>query len=138
MNWLQRREIANKIYKYTDNNLDYTIDLSQSSQQLVNQVLSFFNSGSELVYPAKYIFCNIVYSYFLNKYFGLDFYTQLNDKNTLIDSPIYCLYSDYKEVYDQVLDIVLPNIEQNQHISKTRKYFKQEFLIADEDLSDIL
>ena len=138
MDWKQRREVANKLYKYNDNNLQYQIYDQQTDEKLTQQVIDFFNNGSELVYPAKYIFCNIVYSYFLAKYFELDFYTQLNDRCTLSDSPMYYVYDDNRLVYDKVLSVVLPNLEQYESISKTRKYFKQEFLIFDEDLSEVM
>lgn len=138
MDWLQRREIANKLYNYSDNNLDFVILNDQTDDQIISQVLSFFENGSELVYPAKYIFCNIIYSHYLAKYFNLDFYNQLSDSNTLSDSPMYYFYDDHKNVYDEVLNKVYDRLEQYESINKTRKYFKQEFLITDEDLSDIL
>ena len=138
MDWKSRRNLANQLYKYSDNNLQYTVEQSQTDQQLTDQVIDFFVNGSQLIYPAKYIFCNIVYCHFLSKYFNLDFYKQLDDKDTLPDSPMYCTYSDRKTVYDNVLSKILVNIESYDSISKTRKYFKQEFLIMDEDLSDIL
>ena len=100
-------------------------------------MIDYFNNGSELVYPEKYIFCNIVYSYYLNKYFGLDFYKMLDSALTIPDSPMYYYYSDNKFVYDQILKQILPKIESCQSIIKTRHYFKQEFLIDDEDISDV-
>lgn len=127
-----------KKYKhYSDENsiIDYK-DLND--QELIKLVLDFFFIESQCVYPAKYIFCNIIYSYYLHKYFDLDFYQQLDDKDTLINSPQYCLYSDRKNVYDQVIEKVYTQIEQLPSCRKTRLYFKQEFLIFDEDFSEIL
>ena len=137
--WQERRKTANKLYKYvyTDQNLDYQFDDNNQDQHLIDTVIDYFNNGSELVYPEKYIFCNIVYSYYLNKYFGLDFYKMLDSALTIPDSPMYYYYSDNKFVYDQILKQILPKIESFQSIVKTRHYFKQEFSINDEDISDV-
>ncbi len=139
LDWLQRRQLAYRLYRglFDDVNLKYTIIENQTDDQLVQQVLDFFENGSELIYPAKYIFCNIVYSYYLNKYFNLDLYRQLDDLNTLYDSPCPIVYHDRPNVYKRVLNVVLPKIETLQSVNKTRKYFKMEFLIADEDISEV-
>lgn len=126
-----------KYRHYSDENS--TIEYKDlNDQELVKQVLDFFFIESQCIYPAKYIFCNVIYSYYLQKYFGLDFYQQLDDKETLVNSPYYCLYSDRKYVYDQVIKTVYSQLEQLLSCRKTRLYFKQEFLIFDEDFSEIL
>lgn len=133
-----RRQKSNQFYQhYCDEVI--TVDYQTlNNQELIKQVLDFFFIECLCIYPAKYIFCNIVYSYYLQKYFGLDFYQQLNDKDTLTNSPYYCLYSDRKDVYDQVIEKVYTQIEQLPSCRKTRLYFKQEFLIFDEDFNEIL
>lgn len=138
--WKRRRRIAYKLYRgmFDDANQQYTIENEHDYDKLAEQVIDFFNNGSQLIYPAKYVFCNIVYSYYLNKYFGVLFYQALDDRQTLFDSPCPLLYSDAKSMYDRVLDVVLPNLESYQSIDKTRHYFKMEFLISDEDLSDVI
>lgn len=139
LSWMQRRKIAYKLYDglFNDNNLPIKVINNQTDEQLAEQVIDFFKNGSELIYPAKYIFCNIVYSYYLHKYFQCDFNAQLNDLNTLYDSPCPILYNDRPNVYKHVLTAINPNIETYQSTSKTRKYFKMEFLIDDEDISEV-
>ena len=139
LDYKQRRQLAYKLYNnlFVDLGNQYQIIDEQTDQQLTDQVLDFFNNGSKLIYPAKFIFCNIVYSYYLNKYFKLDFYQCLDDQTILDDSPCVCLYSQRRNVYDNVLKQVLPKIETFDSIIKTRKFFKQEYLINDEDLSDV-
>lgn len=139
LSWQQRRQLAYRLYSglFNDVNLPYTVIENQTDEQLAEQVIDFFKHGSELVYPAKYIFCNIVYSYYLHKYFQCDFNAQLNDLYTLYDSPCPVLYNDRSNVYKRVLDAINPNIEVYQSTTKTRKYFKMEFLINDEDLSEV-
>ena len=139
-NWKDRRKLAYRLYRglFDDVNLKYSIENQNDEQALTKQVLDFFENGSELIYPAKYIFCNIVYSYYLNKYFNVPFYQALDDKETLFDSPCCVLYSDAKQVYDTVIKKVIDRIDQLPSVVKTRHYFKMEFLIADEDISDVL
>ena len=133
-----RRQQARQFYhQFSDEQSKYSI-IEQSDQALIKQVLDFFFTESQCIYPAKYIFCNIIYAYYLQKYFNLEFYQSLDDKDTLIDSPIYCLYSDKKRVYDQVIKVVYNQIDLLSSCKKTRLYFKQEFLIFDEDFREIL
>ena len=134
----ERRKKSREFFKhYTDENVKITILKNQTEQELIEQVLSFFEKESSCIYPAKYIFCNIVYSYYLNKYFNLDFKECLSDTDVLKNSPIEYLYTAHKNVYDSILSKI-GNIEQYTSIKKTRLYFKQEFLIFDEDLTEIL
>lgn len=138
-NWIKRRELAYKIYKdqFTDV-CDYTIIDNQSDDQLTNQVIEFFRNGSELNYPAKFIFCNIVYGYYLSKYFGVDLYHALNDPTVLFDSPVQVLYNQKPTVYDRIIDQVINDIDDLPSVVKTRHYFKMEMLINDEDISDVV
>ena len=139
-NWKDRRQVAYRLYRglFNDVNLKYTVENGNDYDKLTDQVIDFFENGSQLIYPAKYIFCNIVYSYYLNKYFNVDFYKALDDKETLFDSPYCVLYSDAKQVYDNVIKKVIGQFDQLPSVVKTRHYFKMEFLIADEDISDVL
>lgn len=138
-NYLQeRRKKSREFFKqYTDENVKIEIVKDQTEQELIMQVLLFFETESQCIYPAKYIFCNIVYSYYLNKYFGLDFKECLADEDILKNSPIEYAYKDHMHVYDAIL-AKLNDIENYVSIKKTRLYFKQEFLIFDEDLTEIL
>lgn len=138
-NYLQeRRKKSRKFFKqYTDENVKIEIVKNQTEQELIEQVLLFFETESSCIYPAKYIFCNIIYSYYLNKYFNLNFKECLSDKNVLKNSPIEYSYKDHIEIYEAILS-KLKDIESYASIKKTRLYFKQEFLIFDEDLTEIL
>lgn len=139
-NWKDRRKVAYTLYRgmFDDCNLPYTIENDNDYRALTKQVLDFFEHGSELIYPAKYVFCNIVYSYYLNKYFNVPFYQALDDKDTLFDSPCPLLYNQAKSVYDEVIEKVIDRIDRLPSVTKTRHYFKMEFLIADEDISDVI
>lgn len=138
--WERRRRLSYKLYAglFDDVNLPYEIQNTNDDDALYHQVLYFFEHQSELIYPAKFIFCNIVYSYYLNKYFGEDFYESLDNKDLLADSPMILLYGDNKPLYDSILKEVMDRIETLPSVVKTRHYFKMEFLINDEDISDVL
>ena len=101
-----------------------------SENELVEQVVGFFEHGSELIYPAKYIFVNIVYAHLLEKYFGRPFYESLDDAELLDDSPIVVVYSQIKGVYDKVL-ARLGDIESYPSVKSTIEYFRREFLIEE-------
>lgn len=134
----ERRKKSREFFKqYTDENIKIEIVKDQTEQELITQVLLFFETESQCIYPAKYIFCNIVYSYYLTKYFSLDFKECLADKDVLRNSPVVYAYKDHMHVYDAILT-TLKDIECYASIKKTRLYFKQEFLVFDEDLTEIL
>lgn len=96
--------------------------------EFVDQVVGFFEHGSQLVYPAKYVFVNIVYAHLLEKYFHRPFYESLDDDKLLDDSPIVVVYSQIPNVYDKVL-ARLGNIEDYPSVASTADYFRREFLI---------
>jgi len=136
--WQKARKLSYILYRgmFNDTNLSYETK-NVHGEDLANQVIDFFEHGSLLVFPAKYVFCNIVYAYYLSKYFGEDFYKCLDDPEVLFDTPCKVLYSDDRIAYDIILRKVLPSIESYPSIVKTRHYFKMEFLINDEDISDV-
>ena len=129
LNFKQRRQVSNALNVYDDSNLPFIIKTNQSNEELYEEVINFFENGSELIYPSKYIFCNIIYSFYLEKYFGEDFYERLSSEDTLEDSPMYYTYKDNPDLYDKILDEVLPKLETYSSIEKTMYYFKQEFLL---------
>lgn len=139
LDWKARRKIAYKLYNglFDDYNLQYKVIKDQTDDQLIDQVIDFFINGSELIYPAKYIFCNIIYSYYLNKYFSVDFYQALDNIDTLYDSPCPVLYHDRPHVYNSIISAIIDRIELLPSVNKTRHYFKMEMLIDDEDISDV-
>lgn len=136
---LERREKSARIFKrYTDSNLQYST-LSLDDNALAKLVIKYFEAESELCYPAKYIFCNIVYAYYAEKYFKLPFYEALQWPELLANSPNEYLYKEHQQVYDAIIEKVLPCIEKYEKaIKKTRLYFKQEFCIYDEDLTPVI
>ena len=130
--WKVRQAKSYKEHKnnFGDSNLPHTFAWLPEDK-LVEQVVGFFEHGSELIYPAKYIFVNIVYAHLLEKHFGRPFYESLDDAELLDDSPIVVVYSQIKGVYDKVL-ARLGDIESYPSTKSTVEYFQREFLIEEE------
>ena len=128
MNWKNRRKLSYLYNDFDDINLPYTVRAYNSDEALVKEIVSFFINGSELIYPAKSYFVALVYAKLLEKYFGVDFYTALEDKELLPDDIFFVTYNNSREIYDSVLKII-GNPLDYEAAEKTKKYFYQEFMI---------
>ena len=126
--WKDRRRLAYLIYDFDDINLPYTY-IEESKEDLINRIILFFQTESELIYPAKSFFVAIVYSKCIEKFFNINFYTVLNDKELLPDDHFFKTYSEASEIYDKVLEKIT-DIWEYKSINATLKYFYQEFLIG--------
>lgn len=112
---------------WDDVNLPYIVNYNNIKEQVIN----FFNTESELIYPAKTIFVAIVYAKCLEKYFNIPFYESLSDIELLPDDMFFkdYNYNNNKELYDDIIDN-LKDIWYYESINKTVNYFKKEFLIC--------
>ena len=129
MDYKERRKLSYLINAFDDINLDY-IYIKQSDEDLIKLIIKFFNTESLLVYPAKSYFVAIVYAKCIEKYFHINFYDALSDKELLVDDKYFKPYLESKNIYDKVLESI-GDIYQYDSIDKTVKYFKQEYLIND-------
>ncbi len=123
----EKRKLSYLIHQFDDYNLPYSRQ-SLSKTKLIKQIVNFFKTESQLIYPAKSYFVAIVYAKCLEKYFKQDFYQSLDDIELLPDDPSFIPYNMSKEVYDLVLQEI-GDIWKYKSIEKTVDYFKQEFLI---------
>ena len=128
MNWKNRRKLSYIINDFDDVNLPYTVRTYDSDEALIKEIVYFFINGSELIYPAKSYFVALVYAKLLEKYFGVDFYTVLEDKELLPDDIFFVTYNNSREIYDSVLKII-GNPLDYEAAEKTKKYFYQEFMV---------
>lgn len=127
MDYKERRKLSYLINAFDDIGLDY-IYIKQSKEDLIKLIIKFFNTESLLIYPAKSYFVAIVYAKCIEKYFHINFYDVLNDKELLPDDKYFKTYNESKDIYDKVLESI-GDIYQYDSIDKTVKYFKQEYLI---------
>ena len=127
MDYKERRKLSYLINAFDDIGLDY-VYIKQSKEDLIKLIIKFFNTESLLIYPAKSYFVAIVYAKYIEKYFHINFYDALNDKELLPDDKYFKTYNESKDIYDKVLESI-GDIYQYDSIDKTVKYFKQEYLI---------
>ena len=127
MDYKERRKLSYLINAFDDIGLDY-IYIKQSKEDLIKLIIKFFNTKSLLIYPAKSYFVAIVYAKCIEKYFHINFYDALNDKELLPDDKYFKTYKESKDICDKVLESI-DNIYKYDSIDKTVKYFKQEYLI---------
>lgn len=121
---LQRRRLSYLLNDWDDVNLPY----EKNYENLEEQVVKFFENGSELIYPAKSYFVAIVYAKCLERYFGEDFYQSLNDNDLLPDDKYFQPYTADIDTYNTILASI-GDIWQYKSIEKTVGYFKKEFLV---------
>ena len=130
MTWQDRRKLSYLMHEFDDINLPYEYVIC-NNQELVDMVIKFFKTESQLIYPAKSYFVAIVYAYYIAKYFKEDFYSVLNNEDLLPDDMYFVPYKVTAAIYDKIL-YGIGDIKQYESIKKTLQYFKQEFLIGDE------
>ena len=128
MNWKNRRKLSYLYNDFDDINLPYIVKTYDSDKALIKEIVSFFINGSELIYPAKSYFVALVYAKMLEKYFGVDFYIALEDKELLPDDIFFVTYNNSREIYDSVVKIS-GNPLNYESSEKTKQYFYQEFMI---------
>ncbi len=119
-----KRKLSYLLNIWDDVNLPYIFN----NDNVEDQVVNFFLTESELIYPAKSYFVAIVYAKCLEKYFGGSFFEYLNDPELLPDDTYFKIYSQNKSTYDNIINRI-GDIWQYPSICKTVNYFKKEFLI---------
>lgn len=135
MDWKYRRKLSYLINDFNDTGLDYTVKKYGSDEELVNEIVDFFISGSKLIYPAKSYFVAIVYAKLLEEHFDENFYDCLSDKELLPDDYFFVPYNRNRNVYNAVLSKIGDPLEYKA-AEKTKEYFYQEFLLDGTDNKD--
>ena len=135
MDWKYRRKLSYLINDFNDTGLDYTVKKYGSDEELVNEIVDFFISGSRLIYPAKSYFVAIVYAKLLECYFNENFYDCLDDEGLLPDDSFFVPYNRNRNVYNAVLSKIGDPLEYKA-AEKTKEYFYQEFLLYGTDNKD--
>lgn len=117
------------MFDFDDIDLDYKEEYIDD-EHLIETIVNFFETESQLIYPAKSYFVAIVYAKMLEAYFDIPFYEALNTEDLLIDDVYFRRYKDHQCIYDKVLKAIPENFLELPSTEKTRKYFLQEFLIG--------
>ena len=135
MDWKYRRKLSYLINDFNDTGLDYTVKKYGSDEELVNEIVDFFISGSKLIYPAKSYFVAIVYAKLLEEHFDENFYDCLSDKELLPDDYFFVPYNRNRNVYNAVLSKIGDPLGYKA-AENTKEYFYQEFLLDGTDNKD--
>ena len=128
MDWKKIREISYLFNEFDDIDLPF-VYIDMDKNVLIDTIVNFFKTESDLIYPAKSYFVAIIYAKAIEKYFHKNFYLTLDDNRLLPDDFYFKTYTESKEIYDSVLDKI-DNVWQYPSINATLKYFYQEFLIG--------
>ena len=128
MTWKERRKLSYLINDFDDIDLPHRY-IKMNDEELISLIIHFFETESDLIYPAKSFFVAIIYAKNIEKIFGQNFYDVLNDKDLLPDDLYFKTYSEAQYIYDSVLNKI-EDIWNYKSINTTLKYFYQEFLIG--------
>ena len=120
----QLRQLSYLMNEWDDVSLDHKVNYND----IEDQIVKFFITESQLIYPAKSYFVAIVYAKCLEKYFKIPFYEALDYEDLLYDDKYFEKYSDSKHIYDNVIKRI-GDIWQYKSICKTVDYFMKEFLL---------
>lgn len=133
-----RRKLAYEFKQFDDYNLERIVYNSITDSELVEQIYNFFVSGSTLTYPAKSYFVAIVYAHCMHACFGMNVVDALTCTDLVIEDDFFVPYNTKsKPIYDAVLnklEVCLCPVTWMQSTKKTVDYFKEEFLIREDEL----
>lgn len=136
--WRKRRTLSYILNTNTfgDEHLPY-FEMPDSDIEKI--IVRFFETTSDLLYPAKSYYVAIIYAWLLNKYFGEDIKVALGYPDLLnYDDTHFSPYGPTnKEVYDNLIAKIIPGLNEGKYtasIASTVSYFNKEFLIDENRL----
>lgn len=129
-NLKKRRRLSYRLNQWDDVDLGYEVNFNN----IYEQVIEFFHSGSSLVYPAKSYFVAVIYASCMERFFQKDFYESLDDVELLPDDPYFIPYGKSPELYNRIIYNIKDSIWKYDSINTTVNYFKKEFLLEKGDL----
>ena len=137
----EKRKLSYLFKEFDDTNLARIVLNFATDDEIADSVIEFFVEGSALVYPPKSYFVAIVYAACMLKYFPEHFKD--------IVEPLKCVdlldkddffrpyFSKTAPIYNKILQwLERERIEILDYAStmKTHSYFKEEFLITEDEL----
>lgn len=137
----EKRNLSYLFKEFDDANLARIVLNSATDDEIADRVIGFFVEGSALVYPPKSYFVAIVYAACMLKYFPehfKDIVEPLKCVDLLDNDDFFSPYmSRTAPIYNKVLQwLERERIEILDYAStmKTHNYFKEEFLITEDEL----
>lgn len=140
----EKRELAYLFKEFDDIGLQRKVLNYVTDDEIADHVINFFFEGSALIYPPKSYFVAIVYAACMCKYFP-KYFTSLKEPlmcYDLIDKDdFFRPYSSAtSKLYNKILDELKDrgkDILTYESTIKTHRYFKEEFLITEEEIAGI-
>ena len=137
----EKRKLSYLFKEFDDTNLARIVLNFATDDEIADSVIGFFIEGSALVYPPKSYFVAIVYAACMLKYFPehfKDIVEPLKCVDLLDKDDFFRPYiSRTAPIYNKVLQwLERERIEILDYAStiKTHNYFKEEFLITEDEL----
>ena len=135
----------NIIQKPNDTNKEIIIKNSDPDE-LTQEVLNYFlKDTGQLIYPSKSYAVAIIYAYLLCKYFNIDIYESLKDKDLFQSTDKF--FSPYNDENSYVYDNVIEALQQKKlldfessivyQVKSSVGFFLKEFFIDHKDLDSI-
>ena len=127
--WKIKQELYHRL------NVVHEDDLSkvqiEKSDDIVNNAIRYFEERDVgWIYPSKSYVVAICYAWWLSQDFNEDFYDLLNDKDLLYgNDPYFRHYDASKDIYNAILDKVLPIEENKGMVPDIKKWYTAEFML---------
>ena len=138
----EKRKLAYLFKVFDDTNLARVVLNSATDDEIADHVIEFFVEGSALVYPPKSYFVAIVYAACMLKYFPehfKDIVEPLRCVDLLDNDDFFRPYfSKTAPIYNKILQwLERERVEILDYEStvKTHNYFREEFLITEDEIT---
>lgn len=128
----RRRKLSYLMNDFDDVNLPCIIKEDATDQEIIDTVVKFFRTESQLIYPAKSYFVALVYAYCIQATANISYIKALDWDGLLIDDRFFKPYSEAKHIYDAIIEQIGCPLNYKA-AEKTVNYFKAEFLYCEDD-----
>ena len=129
----KRRKLSYLMNDFDDVNLPCVIREDATDQEIIDTVVKFFKTESQLIYPAKSYFVALVYAYCIQQVTANVSYTKALDwDGLLIGDRFFKPYSEAKHIYDAIIEQIGCPLNYKA-AEKTVDYFKAEFIYYEDD-----
>ena len=119
---------------------------NNTSAELIQDILDYFiNDTNQLIYPSKSYAVAIIYSHLIFKYFGVDIYKSLKDKDLFLGTDKF--FAPYNSQTRHIYNRTLKSLKQRDlldfeastvsQVKSSVGFFAKEFFLDHADLSSI-
>jgi len=127
--WKIKQELYHRLNREHEDDLK-NFDVEVSSDIVENAIKYFKRNDMGWIYPAKSYAVAICYAWWLATDFKEDFYDLLNDEELLYkNDPFFRPYTASKDIYNEILDKVLPIDEKAGMVPDIKKWYNAEFML---------